>query len=280
MTLVNKYQSLADISEASRVKLLQVGISGSGKTFRAAHAARWGKVLFWDFDDKIESLKKTLSPELQKNILVRAFRMEFGKGSEVMETTAMEEFITELEAMEAKVAKGEPLDFATVVLDTWSTYELFYIPFLLGQNNSVVSKHGSRDTLRSRVDTGAGVIDVPNLTDFLALGKAHARLVRRITNLPVNVIFNLHEGEAENKITGQTETTLKTIGKFRLDLPTLFNDVHSLSTTDGKAYKARIRKNAKMGMLKTSLPSSVADVIDSADLSVFDEIAYKQKGDK
>lgn len=280
MSFLDKYVQMSSAEFKTKLKLVQLGKPGAGKTTRALKATRWGNVLVWDFDDKVDAIKKALTPEQQGKVFVKSFRLKFEEESGNMETEAITEFIKELEGLEQMVAKGEDPGFSTIVFDTWTTYELFYIPFLLAQNTEIAVSKGSKSVTRNSIDTGAGIIEVANLQDYGALRKAQERMVRRLTNLPFNLIINFHESTTEDKITKQEIATLLTTGSIRDSLPAFVNEVHRLSSPDGKKYVARIRPSHKWPALKTALPKDAADEIQSDDLSVFDDIAYKTKGEK
>lgn len=271
MGFLEKYRSLASTDTGSKLKLIQIGKPGAGKTTRALKATRWGNVMVFDFDDKLGTMKSQLSEADRPKVFFNSYKLTAG-----CETDAINAFLADLSDLEALAAEGKPLPFATLVLDTWTSWEMFYIPFLLDQNSQTKTSKGAQDVVRNTIDTGSGVINVPNLQDYGTIRTAQQKIVRRLTNLPCNIIMNFHEGTGEDQATKVKMNTLATIGSIRDTITASVDEVHRLSSTDGKTYKARIHQSIQWSMLRTKLPQTVGPELVNDDLSVFDDFAYKQ----
>lgn len=228
--------------------LLQTGATGAGKTRRTLSATRFGPLLILDFDGKAEAAMRTL-PEAQKALV----KVENFKDKEYDESLRV---LKDLRGSYSKdLIHGAP--FATVAVDTFTMLnEKCYIK-----------------AMGSKLESGAKA-------EFAEWGKMDNMLLNFINilhSLPCNTIINAHVGMTETA-DGREMLGVGGRGGSRNRLAPRMTDCHYLYLRDGKYY-VRAR-NSDSVPANSSFPETFYDAqgcLKVADLSVFDEYAYKVK---
>lgn len=226
---------LSETKSISKFSLLQIGKSGSGKTWRSIKATRFGRVKFIDLDNKLVALREKIPVEIQEKIDV-----EFPKTYDEL-----------VKIIDAAVASKQ---FATIVLDTWTR-----------AHDLTIEKHKALNPKSATL----------TLQDWGNIKKLNKELLGRLLASPTNVIVNAHIGSSSDEF-GRNVLTVGTTGSFGSEMPTFFNETHTLIVQGGK-NKIRGRASDLIES-NTSLPDKYLDkdgMFIADDLSIFDEIAFK-----
>jgi hypothetical protein len=235
-------KKLKDIKEDKRFRLMQLGLSGKGKTTRALTAVQFGPVAVMDFDGKFAEMKRVIPAEQQDKIM-------FEKPASCAEYEKMlDEFYKQFQS-------GKP-PFATIVVDSHSVMHEDLVAEVKANN--------------------------PRMTDGrqiygLVIDK-NKILLQKLLRLPCNVIINAHIGQSEQP-DGTMQITVGTTGSFGKGMGKYFNEVHYLTYGEGKyQVRGRVQVTAAGTIESKSLMHEALDtkgIFKVTDLSVFDKIAYK-----
>lgn len=233
---------LSDLNDSQTLplRLLQIGDTGVGKSYRAADATRWGKVYVFDFDGKINLLCRTLKAE-QKPLI------EF---DHYTNTTAALSFAESL-------LKNNP--YTTIIVDTISVF------------NDMAEEEAKR-RFNTPLDGKLGYEGwdyIRNICNMFYFGFLH--------KLTCNVIVNCHI-EKSKDIEGKEVLSPAGRGGFIGSLPRRMTDTQYLTFAMGK-FLIKPKKSDKIATNSYVDPSSIdaAGNLKVNDLSVFDKWAVKAK---
>jgi AAA domain-containing protein len=225
-----------------KFELLQTAHTGHGKTRRTLTATRFGKLFVFDFDGKLEAAMRTMKPE----------------DRELVTHTNLKEKDYDFALSELKKLKAlTPFPYATVAIDT----------FTMLNEKIFVQAMGGKLEKGTKADYDIwGMVD-NKLLNFFNL----------LMTLPCNIIINAHVAVTENP-DGRESLAPAGRGGFRNRIAPRMTDAHYLYLRDGK-YQIRAR-NSESVPANSNFPESFYDAqgnLKVADLSVFDEYAYKVK---
>lgn len=233
---------ISDLQKSKNFKLVQHGEAGCGKTFRAATALRFGKVLFLDTDNKFAGMVPRLIEKFGE--------AEVNAKLEVEVITGAEQYVQAMQQID-KLAEG----FSTIVLDTMSRAFDFSLAAVKAKN--------------------------PKLDGRAIFGLAleqNLSYLTKLLSMPHNVIVNAHVG-SEEMADGSTKLTSTTPGKFGKKLPEFFNEVHYLFVNGNRKHCVQGEPSA-MVVTRTVRPKTLLDgmgLFKTDDLSIFDSEAYRAK---
>lgn len=232
---------IADLKKATNFKLIQHGEAGCGKTFRAASAIRFGKVLFVDTDNKFAGMVQRLAEKFGEAEITNKLEVEI--------VTSSDQYMQVMQNID-KLAEG----FSTVVIDTMSRAFDFSLAAVKAKNPK----------LDGRAHFG------------LAL-EQNVSFLNKLIAMPQNLIINAHVG-SEEMADGTTKLTSTTPGKFGKKLPEFFNEVHYLYVNGNRKHCIQGEPSA-MVVARTVRPKTALDNMGQFkvdDLSIFDEVAYRK----
>lgn len=227
-----------DTNSPLPLRLLQIGDTGTGKSTRAADATRWGPVYFFDFDNKMNLLSRTLSPQ-QKELIEYDTYTDVNSAIEFADT----------------LLKSNP--YKTIVIDTISVF-------------NELAEEAAKIKAKTPVDGKLGYDGwdhIRNLcTEFY---------FKRIHQLKCNVIINCHV-EKSKDIEGREVLSAAGRGSFINGLPRRMTDVQYLTFQMGK-FVIKAKKSEKIATNSYVDPQHIDNLgnLKILDLSVFDKWALK-----
>lgn len=237
-----------EIKKANRFRLMQLGLSGKGKTTRALTALKFGPMRIYDFDGKMADHVQILSDEEKKKLDIISF----------LPHPELENLGGDFRNYEKSVAElSKNCPFATVVIDSHSVMHEMLVPWVKEKNPKIID--------------GRQIFGV--------VADENQRLLQQLFQIPCNLIVNGHIGLAD-QADGSTTITMGTTGKFGRGMTKYFSEVHYLSYEGGKYTALGKPKVLVAGTIeaKTLLKDKIeADgKFKQWDLGVFDAIACKK----
>lgn len=232
--------NLLDIKKGPQdrqLKIVQLGESGSGKTFRALTALDFGPMLFIDCDNKIKNYASSgkLTEAQLKNI-------DFI----VPKTPA--DIVSKLAELKKQ---GQNLKYATIVLDTFSRW-----------NELVVE---------AEHEAQGGKMNIPGWTQ---VKMNLSRALKELFNLPCNIIINAHVAEKENAI-GEVGFTAGGSGSAAQMLPEFVDECHYLYIKKpSNNHVVQGKGSGKFTSIKTLLTNELDGLLfKSNSLEIFRDFA-------
>lgn len=247
---------LSDLEEKERrLKLIQWGESKAGKSYRAASAAKWGKVYFFDFDGNIQRLIEDFKgTELYANIEADTYST-YADGAE-----AEKAVLDKLQEITDSIKAGKP-KYATVVVDSWTAWQ-----------------HMVLDKILSRRQTKAAGLSVvtPQTEDYQKHTFTQKQFIQKFFNglRPLNVIINCHVKESKDEQLGILKPGLNASGQLALELQRFANEIHFLENKNGK-HQVRVAPDHRV-VAHTSLQDKPKNgLMEDTSLAPFESLAYK-----
>jgi len=232
--------------------LMQLGMSGHGKTTRTLTATRFGKLLILDFDGKIQGASRKLPDTLSASMPTNwrdLVEVESLRDKPIEDATKI---VKDLVALKDKIP------YATVAIDTYTLLnEKVYQKFV----NAKLAKG-----LKAERD------------DWGQIGGYMSYFFDLLYQIDANLILNCHLMDEEDERSGQVKYGPQGKGGHRASLSGAFSDTHYMFLKDGK-YQIRL-KNSETFSVNTTLPPQFIDKNGLAtinDLSIFDGFAKIRK---
>jgi hypothetical protein len=207
-------EKLSALETSSRLKILIYGHSGVRKTCFACEFP--GPIYVADFDGKISSARNWLADRPEK--LEAITYDSFVEGQNPLIKTAFGRYYKQLLELEKFAAAPEPFPYATVVLDSITTYTQAML-------HEVMSQH-----------PGAKRYDkwTPALQDY-GIATSHFKIyLLRLLSLPCNVIVTAHIQLTKDEKTGALVYEPLIYGKLPGLLPIWFEEVYRAYVEDSK----------------------------------------------
>jgi hypothetical protein len=235
------------VTEFKKFNLMQVGLSGSGKTTRMLDAVRFGPLYVFDFDGKVGA----------------AIRGEEAKYKDLgfyddYKKLGIPAAMQKLAAIKAEFAAGRT-PCATIGVDTFTLFnEAMYLHALGSKIDNPAYKANFDDW---------GVIK-NNLINFFNI----------LLSLPCNVIVNAHVVQGE-KDDGTSGLVAAGSGGFAKSLQLRIGDSQYLYLEHGK-YKIKAGGSSAFPV-NSNIPKKFMDatgLVNVAGLKCFDDYAFKVKG--
>lgn len=250
-------------------RLLQYGDSGVGKSVRASDAAQFGPVEIHNFDAQ-SNLQRYLAhanPGRLSQIRVISYS---GKSN----VAKIDSFVSRIRDLVKLNETGKKPDIATLVIDSYTAFETYYVEYLTGKYKPSPTAFGSP---RTEFDVGTEECIIPGSMDYSVLSVAMKKETDRWKNAGINIIVNAHEKdplESRNVIIKQG--TVKAAGQLRDFLPAEFDEVHRLFI-DGNTGAHRVQaKPTRLYLAKTALDKVPGNgVLSTNSLDIFSDIAFK-----
>lgn len=207
---------LSDIKTEGALKILIQGDSGIGKTCLASTFP--GKILFLDFDSKVDSAAawlrhKGLTEQLSA-IEVEQFPAQLG----VSPIDRLTKVIAEKLIPQQKSGK---MEFTTLVLDSITTFSSATLAHIVKTNP------GTKRNLSAQGPQ-------PGLQDYGILRREFQRLIQGLLTLPCNVVMLAHIAVEKDETTGTMLRHAMMDGSFAKELPIYFKEVWRMHIRDGK----------------------------------------------
>ena len=252
-------QCLLDYSSRKKLRILQYGKTGSGKSVRAASMAKYGPVYIFDFDGKIGSLSSHFvdKPEVLKNVHYDEYTDKPGT------ITACLRVYAKLNELWAQCEKGE-CPYATIVFDSWTSWEQIALQQIMNSNLGFN---------RMQVNIGGVNELVPSEVDYRIHAHTQWMLLPKLTALPLNVFINCHTIIRQNKLTGAIEHTLAAAGKLAETLPKYFEEVHRTVASE-EGFRVQVKPSYEFAC-NTTLKDLPQDGIIENELTKFEPLIYK-----
>lgn len=225
---------------SNKVNILLLGESGSGKTFLMRTAP--GPVHIDSFD-----------PGGSKNIReeINAGTVMVDKRWEKENPWDPKQFVAWEKEMERKIAGGYFDHIGTYMLDSATTWSMAIM-------NEVLRKAGI-----------AG--QAPRFThDYGPQKVAIGNWIRRIIDLPCNVVISGHLKSEKDKITGKVEKRFMTTGQGYVVIPLLFDEIWVMSpkaTSKGVTYRVLTQSTGNDLARSRMSADGLLDQYETADLT-------------
>lgn len=204
--------NLGDIEIGTTIKLLLLGDSGAGKTCGACSFP--SPLYLADFDGKASSAASFYkgNPEILKGVEVVNYKptveMPFPAKS----------FNQEM----ARIKKGNPFPYKTIVIDSITTFVDETMRWLMHENPQIKRPESK-------------VVKLSCMTDYGILQLYLKELLGYVLGFPCNVIFTAHISTDKDETTGQIIRGPLMPGKLAAKLPIYFEEVWRLyAAADGK----------------------------------------------
>jgi hypothetical protein len=190
-----EYESLPEPTKTP-ITLLLKGLSGAGKTWKAAHFP--APLVLFNFDNNLSGLRK-LSPEIREGIrIVNPRKDRFGK--QLDGTKVFDNFVRQLE----KVVADE--DIKTVVIDSLTTLAEVLIDKCVGSSQPSTK------------------VQIQHYGDFSRYLKWLAENLLCAEDLDKNIIWIAHEQIMRDELTQEVIYTLNLVTKIKDNLDLYFSD--------------------------------------------------------
>ena len=239
-------------NEEKRLKLVQYGESKAGKSFRAATAAQWGPVLFLDFDGNMSRTATDFAthPDREKMTFVSLNPFSDGKEAEQQIRKLLDEL----------VAEADKPRFATIVIDTWTSWERIVMNALLGP-----------------AAQGAGVVErTPQKEHYIRNAQVQKTWIQKFFNglRPYNVIINCHTKMLKDERTGMMKPALAATGGLGLELTRFSNELHFLDYRNGK-HTVRVVPDSLYDAFTKIVDKPKDGIMADNSLAPFSAMAFK-----
>jgi len=256
--------TLTEQTKPKGLKLIHYGESGSGKTVRASQFAKFGRVYFFDFDNKIDNLQAFLqskNPDLLPNISYDVYR---GSDKEVVEAVN-----TKLEEIAASIAAGKPL-YETIVLDSWTQFERNYFNYLLSRFSGLGGKNWGEARQTVQVSPKDTII-LPGTLDHQLKNRAFPEFIDKLTSLRLNIIVNCHVKEMM-----KGPNTIAASGETARTLPKYFNEFLYLYKNPDGSFKIRASGNSDFlaSSFRTDVPPT--GVLKNDDFDAYSQYLIRK----
>jgi len=236
--------SLNDLSNSEQKKLLIYGDSGAGKTCLAGTFP--GPVHICDFDGKVNSLASFLKGS-RNDITFESYTPTDAKGSSAARFNA--------DMAKLKVAK--PFPYATLVIDSMTTFSDEGMNYLMDMNPGV-----------KRMQTG--VVKVPAQQDYGIARIWFKQMIQTILTFPCNVIFTAHINVEKDELSGAIIRSPMLAGKLKQELPIYFEEVYRAFQENGKVW-LQTKPDRNYSIIRSQI-SGIPEKIEAK----WDEIAKKR----
>jgi hypothetical protein len=236
--------NLAQLKQEQKFKGLFYGDSGAGKTVLATGFP--GKVFVCDFDGKVSSAAQyygARNPARLEQIDYEDYRPAPG-------TTPNEGFVRfygKLVGLEKEAKEGK-FSYETVVLDSLTTWY------------DAVMAQVIRDNPNSKRRTFEGA-SVPMLEDYNFVQLRFKETLKRVLNLPCNVIMIAHISVDKDDSTGEVLRQPSITGKNLAPwLPIVFEEVWRIYANEKGERFAQTQPDTKFSKIRTQVPGIPAHV--------------------
>ena len=225
-------------NKAKRLKLVQLGESGSGKTHRALTATDFGPMYIFDCDGKLENYANSgLLTDNQLSLI----EFDYVKNSaQVMAK------LREFKSM------GDKLPHATIVLDTFSRWN----EILISEITEVSKKK-------------------MQIQDWGELKNINAKFLKELFSLPCNIIINAHLAEKENAV-GELAFTAGGAGSASQMLPEFVDECHYLFIQKpANKHTVQGKGSGKLTIVKSLLKDKIKGLnFEDGGLEIFKKFAH------
>ena len=264
-------QNLSEVLAKRGVRMVVYGDSGTGKSVRAATAIRWGAVEIHDFDEQTGNLQRFLA-ESQKLPVEELAKIRAVSYQGMTVDNKVNFFLNRLGELAALKTAGKAPDIATLVVDSYTTFEHLFFNYLFERYTPNATGFGAA---RQTIEVGKEELTLPGSMDYSVLSRAlKIKVFDVLKNLGVNVILNCHEKDfLESKGVVIKQGGPLASGQIRDLMPTEFLEVHRMFFKQGHRVQV---KPTDHYIAKTALPNvPTHGILSETSLKVFDGIAYQ-----
>lgn len=222
---------LSEMNVVQQKKVLLYGDSGTGKT---VFACGWPTPIYVaDFDGKATSAASFYANDAERLNAITVDRYQKKPGDAA--DRPFVRYNTKLVELEKLAAAPEPFPFATIVVDSLTTYVDQMMEEIMVQNPGIQ---------RQRVNMAL----VPAQQDYRILTIHFKGLLMRLLQLPANIVVTAHIKVDKDEMTGEILRNPALPGQLSSYLPVVFEEVYRTfaESRDGKqAYNAQTQTDAR-----------------------------------